>query len=101
MGEDPVLPLLGAVAHYRLGVVRRVRVGHLVDDETARPEVVAAARFSYTPVTPEPLVPGVDGGGFAAVDEGFLADVYRPAILEGRAPTRGKVRLTGIGLTST
>jgi hypothetical protein len=60
-----------------------------VDEElferlTALPEVAAAARFSYTPVAPEPLVPGVDGGAFVAMDEGWLTTVYRPAILEGR-----------------
>ena len=65
-----------------------------VDDElfgqmAALPEVEAAARFSYTPVAPEPLVAGVDAGAFAAMDEGFLTSVYRPAVLEGRAPMPG------------
>src|SRR5436190_24332448 len=56
----------------------------LFEKLAARPEVAVAARFTYTGVAPEPLTPNVDGGALAALDEGFLTEVYRPAIIEGR-----------------
>ena len=65
-----------------------------VDDATLRRladvvEVRAIARFSYTPVAPAPLVPGVDSGAFVGFDEDFLTGVYRPLVLSGRLPRPG------------
>jgi ABC-type lipoprotein release transport system permease subunit len=53
------------------------------------PGVLAAARFSYTPVAPEPLVPGVDAGAFVGLDDTFLRSVYRPLVIDGRLPEPG------------
>jgi hypothetical protein len=57
----------------------------------AVPEVRAIARFSYTPVSARPLVPGVDAGAFVGLDDDFMASVYRPLAVKGRLPRRGTV----------
>jgi ABC-type lipoprotein release transport system permease subunit len=62
-----------------------------VDDATLGrlaevPEVRAIARFSYTPVSPASLAPGVDSGAFVGFDDDFLTRVYRPLVLSGRLP---------------
>jgi hypothetical protein len=48
--------------------------------------VLSIARFSYTPVAPSPLMPGVDAGAFVGLDPDFLFSVYRPIVLSGRLP---------------
>ena len=50
----------------------------------ADPRVTAIGRFGYTPVAPEPLVPGVTSGAFVGLDDDFLDSVYRPVVIEGR-----------------
>ncbi len=57
-----------------------------LDRLAALPEVAGIARFSYTPVAPRPLTPGVDGGAFVGLDADFLVRVYRPVVLSGRLP---------------
>jgi hypothetical protein len=52
----------------------------------AAPEVSGIARFSYTPVAPSPLTPGVDSGGFVGLDPDFMGRIYRPLVLSGRLP---------------
>lgn len=54
----------------------------------AAPEVRAIARFSYTPVAPAPLTPGVNGAAFVGLDRDFLTNVYRPLVLHGRLARR-------------
>ena len=53
------------------------------------PTVAAMGRFSYTPVAPAPLVPGVDGGAFVGIDDAFLDALYRPLVIAGRLPAAG------------
>jgi ABC-type lipoprotein release transport system permease subunit len=48
------------------------------------PEVEAIGSFTYVPVAPAPLQPGMDGGGFIALDPNFGVRIYRSLILEGR-----------------
>lgn len=48
------------------------------------PEVEAIGNFTYVPVSPAPLQPGQEGGGFVALDENFGVRLYRSLILEGR-----------------
>jgi hypothetical protein len=48
------------------------------------PEVETIANFTYVPVAPAPLQPGMDGGGFVALDPNFGVRLYRSLILEGR-----------------
>lgn len=55
----------------------------------AIPEVTGVARFTYTPVTPSSLRPGVDGGAFVGLDPDILARVYRPLVLSGRLADPG------------
>jgi hypothetical protein len=66
----------------------------LADEDAARlaalPGVAGFARFSYTPVAPEPLVPGQDAGAFVGLDPDFLVRVYRPVPLQGRLPDPGR-----------
>ncbi len=65
----------------------------LSDDNVAQldalPEVAGAARFSYTPIAPAPLVPGRDSGAFVGLDDGYLDRVYRPLVRDGRLPRPG------------
>ena len=63
--------------------------GSELDDQDVRelsdiPEVTGIARFSYTPIAPLPLTPGVDAGSFIGLDPDFLSRVYRPLVLRGR-----------------
>lgn len=62
---------------------------HDVERLAALPGVSGIARFSYTPVAPDPLVPGVSGGGFVGLDDDFLVNVYRPLVVRGRLAARG------------
>ena len=57
----------------------------------ALPDVTAAARFTYTPVAPAPMVPGQDGGAFIGLDPAFGRSVYVPRILAGRHTRPGRI----------
>lgn len=48
------------------------------------PEVEAIGNFSFVPVAPAPLRPGLDAGGFVPLDPNFGVRLYRSRILEGR-----------------
>ena len=48
------------------------------------PSVTALGRFAFVAVAPEPLVPGVTGGAFVALDDAMFVTVYRPLAIEGR-----------------
>jgi ABC-type lipoprotein release transport system permease subunit len=63
----------------------------LTDADVARlaatPSIEGVARFSYTPVAPEPLRLN-QAAGFVGLDPDFLRAVYRPQVRAGRLPRR-------------
>jgi ABC-type lipoprotein release transport system permease subunit len=55
-----------------------------VEALASMPGVRGVGRFSYTPVAPSPLTPGVDAGAFVGLDPDFLSRVDRPLVVQGR-----------------
>jgi hypothetical protein len=49
------------------------------------------APFSYTPVAPSGIQPGLEGGSFVGLSDDFTTTVYRPRILAGRRPLPGRI----------
>jgi hypothetical protein len=56
----------------------------LLDAMRRQAGVTGAGNFVYTPVAPEPTVPGENAGSFVALDDDFGTRVYRPLIESGR-----------------
>jgi putative ABC transport system permease protein len=54
------------------------------------PSVDAVAPFFYTPVAPQGIVAGIDGGSFVGLTDAYGTSMYRPRILAGRRPRPGR-----------
>lgn len=63
-------------------------LGDVADQLRGVPGVAAVATFTYTPVAPAPLRPGVDTGAFVRLDDELR--VYRPVVIQGRMPLPGR-----------
>jgi hypothetical protein len=58
--------------------------GDALRDRLAALDGVAFGRLAYVFVAPRGLEPGVEAGGFVALDESIGRDLYRPHVVEGR-----------------